>query len=145
MLTWLLCAAQGVTLNRIRRLLLRMVAALELPANPLDQLIELLGGDTAVAEMTGRKVRLRAGQRGGRGGGGDCWTCRAGCMVRFGPSLHHNISCLGIKLIVFTLKCLPCVYPKPFTLLVAQFSTVGFPVLYDEGVCLPQRGGLYCT
>ncbi|KAG2496515.1 hypothetical protein HYH03_005339 [Edaphochlamys debaryana] len=53
---------QGVALpeelRKCRTMLLRLLDAMELPVNPLDQLTELLGGEGAVAEMTGRKLQL---------------------------------------------------------------------------------------
>lgn len=45
--------------------LLARAKALVLPKNPLDDLIERLGGPDAVAEMTGRAKRMEAQPRGG--------------------------------------------------------------------------------
>lgn len=42
----------------MRAWLLRIVQSMELPPNPLDQLIELLGGEENVAELTGAQTRL---------------------------------------------------------------------------------------
>jgi hypothetical protein len=45
-------------LVKTRELMLSVVNALELPSNPLDSLIDLLGGVRNVAEMTGRKGHM---------------------------------------------------------------------------------------
>ena len=51
-------------LFRLRELLLIGLEALKLPPNPLDKLIDDLGGKTAVAEMTGRSNQQVADTRG---------------------------------------------------------------------------------
>jgi hypothetical protein len=59
----------------------RAIAGLDLPNNPLDQLIDMLGGPPAVAEMTGRKgrlVRIRNGEAGVK-------VCARCCGAYIGP------------------------------------------------------------
>ncbi|GFR48198.1 hypothetical protein Agub_g10015, partial [Astrephomene gubernaculifera] len=51
-------------LQACRTMLLRLLDAQELPLNPLDQLTELLGGEGAVAEMTGRRMLLVRNEEG---------------------------------------------------------------------------------
>tara|TARA_B110000858_G_scaffold8484_1_gene9064 strand:+ start:870 stop:4238 length:3369 start_codon:yes stop_codon:yes gene_type:complete len=45
-------------LQRLKKQLIRKLDALTMPENPLDQLIDELGGADAVSELTGRKGRL---------------------------------------------------------------------------------------
>lgn len=73
------------------------VAQLELPSNPLDMLIDGLGGPDCVAEMTGRKARLvrnttataaRKDGTGGTTGGGVIFQARNASGVGEGASLE---------------------------------------------------------
>ena len=58
---------EDATSAQLKQSILERIAALELPPNFLDELIDKLGGASAVAEMTGRKARVvrdaRQGQR----------------------------------------------------------------------------------
>ena len=63
----------------------KAIAGLDLPNNPLDELIDRLGGPSAVAEMTGRKgrlVRRRDGETGVK------WEARNASGVDKGSSLE---------------------------------------------------------
>ena len=63
----------------------KAIAGLDLPNNPLDELIDRLGGPSTVAEMTGRKgrlVRRRDGEAGVK------WEARNASGVDKGSSLE---------------------------------------------------------
>jgi hypothetical protein len=62
----------------------RAIVGLDLPNNPLDELIDRLGGPAAVAEMTGRKGRL---VRRRNGEAGVKWEARNASGVAAGSSL----------------------------------------------------------
>lgn len=62
----------------------KAIIGLDLPNNPLDELIDRLGGPTAVAEMTGRKGRL---VRRRNGEAGVKWEARNASGVAAGSSL----------------------------------------------------------
>lgn len=62
----------------------RAIIGLDLPNNPLDELIDRLGGPSAVAEMTGRKGRL---VRRKNGEAGVKWEARNASGVAAGSSL----------------------------------------------------------
>ncbi|PRW58205.1 strawberry notch-like [Chlorella sorokiniana] len=68
-----------------KEMLLALVQQLELPNNPLDSLIDQLGGPTQVAEMTGRKGRL---VRSGEGGAGVVYEARNASGVEAGSTLE---------------------------------------------------------
>ncbi|KDO34242.1 hypothetical protein SPRG_19078 [Saprolegnia parasitica CBS 223.65] len=55
---------QSVLCVEMRTMLLRQVLELQLPPNPLDHLIDALGGVAAVAELTGRRLHVVRNARG---------------------------------------------------------------------------------
>ncbi|EQC34555.1 hypothetical protein SDRG_07881 [Saprolegnia diclina VS20] len=55
---------QSVLCVEMRAMLLRQVLDLQLPPNPLDHLIDALGGVAAVAELTGRRLHVVRNARG---------------------------------------------------------------------------------
>ena len=54
-------------MQSVQNAYLTRAEALALPSNPLDTIIERLGGGAVVAEMTGRKFRLQRAVGGGSG------------------------------------------------------------------------------
>ena len=72
-----------VLLYRVRQVLLHVAGALDLPANPLDDIIERLGGAAKVAEMTGRKSSVvGAESRAQRRAGLAVLVCVCACATR---------------------------------------------------------------
>lgn len=77
--------------------LLERAEALVLPKNPLDDLIERLGGPDAVAEMTGRQKRMERQPK-----GGYSYVSRA---AQYGRCSLDDVSCMDFRVVDGDFRC----------------------------------------
>ena len=110
----------------------RAIAGLDLPNNPLDELIDRLGGPARVAEMTGRKGRL---VRRKDGEAGVKWEARNASGVDKGSSLEM-INILERKMFLSGEKLVA---------VISEAASAGISLHADRSPAPPASSSCPCT